>query len=64
MAVKMTDETGLSAVKEMDWQPKSDGKASGGGSSGGGGSLPLTILGAIALLGMWRTRQRRVLEKP
>lgn len=64
MAVKMTDETGLSAVKEMDWQPKSDGKASGGGSSGGGGSLPLTILGTIALLGMWQTRQRRVLEKP
>lgn len=60
MAVKMTDETGLSAVKEMDWQPKSDGKTSGGGSSGGGGSLPLTILGAIALLGMGRTRRRRM----
>lgn len=59
MAVKMTDQTGLSAVTEMDWKPKSDGKASGG-SGGGGGSLPATILGAIALLGMCRTRRRKI----
>lgn len=59
MRVKMTDETGLSAVQEMDWQPKNDAKGDGG-SGGGGGSLPATILGAIMLLGMGRARRRKI----
>ncbi|WP_372635834.1 hypothetical protein [Alcanivorax jadensis] len=63
MQVMIFEETGLATLQEVDWRPKTT-SAKAANSSGGGGSLPLTILGAIALLGMWRTRQRRVLEKP
>ncbi len=63
MGIVILEETGLSAIKELDWRPKTT-SAKAANSSGGGGSLPLTILGAIALLGMGRSRRRRVLAKP
>lgn len=54
MQVMIFEETGLATLQEVDWRakPASSKIAS---SSGEGGSLPVTILGAIVLLGMRRT---------
>jgi hypothetical protein len=56
MQVMIFEETGLATLQEVDWRPK-PASSKMASSSGGGGSLPVTILGAIVLLGMRRTKR-------